>query len=228
MIWFHITAGFLALSAGAVALSSRKGADLHRRSGMLFVVAMLLMLASGGTMAAIQMIEEPIHRMNVVAATVTAYFVVSSLLTVARPVERFRWMHASAMSMALAASALSVWFGVDALNSKGYGPPPVYFGFAGFALFAAALDARMLHAGSIRGVHRIARHLWRMTFAMLVATLSFFLGQADEIPAPFRNFAILSVPVVMVLLSLIYWLARVLWSRRARSVLVLKEGAHTS
>lgn len=227
MTWFHITAGFLALGAGAVALSSRKGASLHRQSGMLFVCAMLLMLASGGVMAAMQMIDQPIHRMNVVAATVTAYFVVSSLLTVTRPVEQFRRMHATAMYVALAAGLMSVWFGLAALNTKGYGPPPAYFGFAAFALFAAALDARMLHSGSIRAAHRIARHLWRMTFAMLVATASFFLGQADEIPAPLRNFAILAVPVVLVLISLIYWLARVLVSRRVRSALVVKEGVQT-
>ena len=42
-------------------------------------------------------------------------------------------------------------------------------------------------------------------------------GQADEIPEPFRDFRLLSIPVVLVLLSLVYWLVRVFVSnRRAR------------
>lgn len=194
---------------------------------MLFVCAMLFMLASGGVMAAMQMIDEPIHRMNVVAATVTAYFVVSSLLTVTRPVEHFRWMHATAMCVAAVGGVASVWLGFAALDNKTYGPPPAFFGFAAFALLAAALDARMLIAGTISGVHRIARHLWRMTFAMLIATASFFLGQADEIPAPLRDRSILSIPVLLVLLALIYWLARVFLSRRVRASLVVKQGVQT-
>lgn len=224
MTWLHIAAGFLALGAGAVALSSRKGAQLHRRSGMLFVMSMLLMLASGWVMAAVQMIDEPVHRMNLVAATVTGYFVVSSLITVARPVDRFRWMHVAAMCVALVGGAASVWLGFEALHDASHGPAPAYFGFAGFALLAAALDARMLIVGEIRGAHRIARHLWRMTFAMLIATASFFFGQADEIPAALRNRALLAAPVVLVLLSLFYWLARVYLSRRARSVMIVTEG----
>jgi len=39
----HIVAGALALILGAVALLARKGARLHRRSGQLFVYAMLVM-----------------------------------------------------------------------------------------------------------------------------------------------------------------------------------------
>ena len=41
----HILAGGLALVFGYVALYSRKGGTLHRRSGMLFVYAMSIMCA---------------------------------------------------------------------------------------------------------------------------------------------------------------------------------------
>jgi uncharacterized membrane protein len=214
MIWMHVAAGFLALAAGAIALSSRKGARLHRKSGAVFVYGMLLMTLSGGALAAIQMAAEPLHRMNFLAATVTAYFVVTALLTVTRPVDRHRWMHVAAMVVAFAAALTALWFGLTAAANKGYGPPPAYFTIAALAFLAALLDLRMLRAGAIQGVHRLARHLWRMTFALLVATLSFFLGQADEIPEPFRDFRLLSVPVVLVLLSLIYWLVRVFVSNR--------------
>jgi len=219
MVWMHVAAGFIALGAGAVALSTRKGARLHRKSGAVFVYGMLLMTLSGAVLAATQMAAEPIHRMNVVAAVVTAYLVVSSLLTVRRPVEQYRWMHTAAACVALAIGLAGLWFGVDATNNKGSGPAPAFFSFAAIALLAAALDLRMLRAGGIQGVHRVARHLWRMTLAMLIATASFFLGQADEIPAPLRDFRLLSIPVVLVLLSLLYWLVRVfLFNRRTRIV----------
>jgi uncharacterized membrane protein len=39
----HIVAGVLALALGALALSVRKGGIVHRRSGLLFVCAMLVM-----------------------------------------------------------------------------------------------------------------------------------------------------------------------------------------
>ena len=40
----HLATGALALVFGYVALYVRKGAPLHRRSGMLFVYAMLAMV----------------------------------------------------------------------------------------------------------------------------------------------------------------------------------------
>jgi uncharacterized membrane protein len=221
----HVAAGFIALGAGAVALSSRKGARLHRKSGAVFVYGMLLMTVSGGALAAMQMAAEPIHRMNVLAAVVTGYFVVTALLTVTRPIDRHRWMHATAMCVALAAGLLGLWAGFVATTSKGHGPAAAYFVFSGLALLAAALDVRMLQAGGVQGVHRIARHLWRMTLALFIATASFFLGQADEIPEPFRDFRLLSIPVVLVLLSLVYWLTRVFLSNRRTRIIQASAGA---
>ena len=39
----HIAAGALAIVLGAVALSVKKGGTIHRRSGLMFVYAMLIM-----------------------------------------------------------------------------------------------------------------------------------------------------------------------------------------
>ena len=43
----HILAGGLGLVLGAVALSATKGAMLHRKSGKLFVYAMVTMSVTG-------------------------------------------------------------------------------------------------------------------------------------------------------------------------------------
>ena len=49
----HIIAGFIGLISGAVALSARKGAKLHRKGGMIFVYAMLVVAITGTVMGAI-------------------------------------------------------------------------------------------------------------------------------------------------------------------------------
>jgi uncharacterized membrane protein len=50
----HILAGSLSFLFGYVALYSAKGAALHRKSGVLFVYAMLTMAVFGMTIAAVR------------------------------------------------------------------------------------------------------------------------------------------------------------------------------
>src|SRR5687768_17052401 len=80
----HIIAGTVALIAGYVALGSAKGVTLHRRSGMIFVVAMLVMCLVGAVMAARG--GGPWGWVSFRAAILTAYLVVTALTTV-RPLE---------------------------------------------------------------------------------------------------------------------------------------------
>lgn len=49
---FHIAAGGVALAAGALALTVRKGGRIHRRSGLWFVATMLVMGLTGAAIAA--------------------------------------------------------------------------------------------------------------------------------------------------------------------------------
>jgi peptidoglycan/LPS O-acetylase OafA/YrhL len=80
----------------------------------------------------------------------------------------------------------------------------------------------MIRAGGLRGASRLARHLWRMCFALFIAALSFFLGQSDEIPEPLRILPLLALPVLMVLVTMLYWLWRV--RRRRPGVRALTQG----
>jgi hypothetical protein len=88
------------------------------------------------------------------------------------------------------------------------------FGMVGF--LATIGDLRVMWAGGIQGARRIARHLWRMCFALFIAAASFFLGQPQVFPAPLRRSGVLAIPVLLVLLLLVYWMARVLLTRRFR------------
>lgn len=216
MLPIHIAAGLLSLAAGFVALFAAKGSPLHRTSGRVFVVAMLAMTSSAAFMATFT----HQNRVNLVAAVLTFYLVCTALLAVRRPVDAVRGWLKGFMLVALVASAFAFALGIEALNSprgivdKVPAPPLFLFGVVG--LLGAALDARVLRAGSIQGPRRIARHLWRMTFALWIATSSFFLGQSKFFPEPVRKSGLLAIPVVLVLALLVYWLVRTL--RRRRSV----------
>jgi uncharacterized membrane protein len=196
MVETHYVAGLLALLAGFIALFSRKGSHLHRRSGRLFVVAMVAMLGLGAYLS-FYVVDKP---GNGLGALFTIYLVVTSLLTVTRPVDQVR-----GITMGLAGFAFAI--GVLALADGS-------FLVAAAALACGASDLRMLRRGSIAGTQRLVRHLWRMTIALFVATGSFFLGQAKVIPEPLRNFALLSIPVLTVVAALFYWL----WRMRSRPV----------
>ncbi|MDP9179520.1 MAG: hypothetical protein M3O61_17745, partial [Gemmatimonadota bacterium] len=80
-------------------------------------------------------------------------------------------------------------------------------------------DLRMLRSGPLRGARRIARHLWRMCFALFIAALSFFIGQSKVIPEPIRILPLLALPVLAVLVTMFYWLWRVRIRRNLRGII---------
>ena len=132
-----------------------------------------------------------------------------------------------AMLVSLAVGLTSVAFGLDAFASPGGErefPPAPYFIFGSVALLAGVSDLRMIRTGGFRGARRLARHLWRMCVALLIAAISFFGGQADTIPEPLRIPALLALPAPTVLLVMLYYLWRVRIRRTYRGN--LGAGSH--
>jgi len=213
----HILAGGLGLVAGAVALSATKGAGLHRKSGMLFVYAMVTMSLTGAMIAAFRGIET-----NALGGLLAAYLVITSLTTVRPLAAGSRWLDLGAMLVALAIGLTSVTIGFELLvsgeSSKHGVPIPILLIFGAIGLSACISDIRMMRSGGIRGARRIARHLWRMCFALFIATGSFFLGQADKIPEPLRIPGLLAVLALAPLLVMLYWLWRVRVRRTLRGI----------
>ena len=212
LLVIHIIAGLLGLTSGAIALCVRKGAKLHRQSGMIFVGSMLALSASGAGMAALRS-----QTVNIIAGVLTFYLVITALLTVRCPARKSHWLHTGAALVGLTVGIASISLGVGALNSAtgtidGY-PSAIVFIFGAVALLATLGDARMLLARGIHGPNRLARHLWRMCFALWMAASSFFLGQAQLFPEPIRSSGILAVPVLVVMILMVYWLVRVLFTK---------------
>jgi uncharacterized membrane protein len=208
----HILAGVLALVFGYVALFAAKGATLHRKSGMIFVVAMVALSLSGALIAFLNT-----SSVSVIAGLLTFYFVTTSLLTVRRRVESFQSIDAAAMLFALAVAILGFATGVE-LSGSGRPETIPMFIFGGMGLLAAAGDLRMIRAGGLHGSRRIARHLWRMCFAMWVAAASFFWGPRGRVPEVIYIPALLPIPVLLPVVMMLYWLWRVRIKQTFRGV----------
>jgi uncharacterized membrane protein len=207
----HILAGVLALVFGYVALYAAKGGTLHRKSGMLFVYAMVTMSLSGALMDALRTWRISV---NVVAGLLTFYFVTTALLTVRRRHQEFLWIDRAAVLFVLAVSVLAFTSGFELMRrGRPEAAPSFIFGIVG--MLAAAGDIRMMRALGIQGPRRIARHLWRMCFAMWVAAASFFWGPPRRVPEMIRIPALQAVAVLLPIAVMLYWL----WRLRARRTL---------
>lgn len=203
----HVAAGVLSLPTGYLALFARKGSALHRRSGLLFVGTMLV-TSSLGAILAVARHKTP--EVNLPAAVLTTYFVLTSLTTV-RPIAGWtRRYDVGFLVAVLAVALLDLAFGVVAVAQGGrwHGTPAFpFFMFGIVGLIAAGGDLRMLRSGALRGARRVARHLWRMSFALLVASLS--LGQVKVLPAGIRSGPGLAIAPMLVLVVMLWWLWRV-------------------
>jgi hypothetical protein len=83
---------------------------------------------------------------------------------------------------------------------------------ASITTLAAAGDIRVMWSGALRGGQRLARHLWRMCFALFIAAGSFFSIRARVarvLPGPFTTGTMRALPVLLVFIAMFYWLWRV-------------------
>lgn len=210
----HVSAGCLAILAGAGAVSVRKGERLHRRFGVAFVVAMVVM----GTFATyLSILRQP---GTIPGGVLAGYLVVTAWMIVRRPEATVGRFDLLAMLVALACAATEFIFGLLASTDPsgrflGYSAP-IFHVFGSIAAFAAIGDARMLRNGGISGSQRIARHLWRMCFALFLATGSFFLGQQKVMPEFVRGSPILVVLGLTPLAFMLFWWLRIRLSGAAQ------------
>ncbi|PYR44070.1 MAG: hypothetical protein DMF93_01340 [Acidobacteria bacterium] len=223
----HIAAGTVGLVAGYVALYAAKAGTLHRRSGMLFVYAMLTMSLGGVAMAVGQNVAPAV---NVPASLLTSYLVITALTTVRPFADRRRWLAVGATLVALGVGATMVAFGAEAIANGGRrnGMPAFpFFLFGVIALVGAAGDFRVMRSDPLAGASRLARHLWRMCTALFIAALSFSVQAAKLVPKSARMPGMFALPVVAVVATMIYWLWRVRRTR-ARRPIALRAAAEAA
>jgi uncharacterized membrane protein len=213
----HISTATIALLAGFLTLYVAKGRTLHRRAGVVFVGAMLVMAVCGILLAALR---GKAPAVNIPVALITMYLVITGF-TAVRPIDvGKRWLPQFLLVVAAGIGVTDLVFGFQAVANGGQRqgvPALAFFIFGVVALLASSLDLRMIRAGGLRGGPRLARHLWRMSAALFVATLS-FVSRPRIFPAPLRSPFVLILPLVAVLAPMIYWLWRVRAKRSHRFV----------
>jgi hypothetical protein len=177
----------------------------------VFFVSMLAMSAMATWLAI------PLQQWgNVIGGIFTFYLVATAWMTVRRKEGTTGAFETGAMLVAAAGAIAIFLFGLQAAaNPKvmpGGAPVAAYFIMAGVAALAAGLDLKVILRGGISGVQRIARHLWRMCFALFIASGSFytqFIVRKVHLPAFLHHSQLLFIPIVAPLFLIVFWMFRV-------------------
>lgn len=214
LLYTHIVGASVAMIAGAVAIFAPKGARLHRAAGNVFFAGMLAMAGVGATVSPFLSVAQ---WTNTTAGLFTLYLVATGWATVMRPegrIGRFE-VFAVLVPLGIAITGLTL----SALNA---GTPraaaySTVYAFAVLAAIAALCDLGVIGRKGISGRRRIARHLWRMSLALVIALGSFFLGQQDELPAFIQGSPVLFAPMLTALALLVFWLVRARFTRAFQS-----------
>ena len=192
-------------------MSFRKGSRQHEIAGNVFFISMLTASAAGAYLG-----FRNSEMDNVFGGVLTFYLVATAWVTAKRRDNEtgvFDWI---GFLIALAIAIVAVIYGIEAAHSptgtKGGSPASGYVLPGTVALLAAIGDARILLRGGLSGAQRIARHLWRMCFALFVACAAIFLARPQLFPALLTKTHILLVLGILPLILMVFWLVRVLFT----------------
>src|ERR1700721_1253364 len=204
----HVVPGPGGMLSGFFAVFLRKGSRRHAIAGLVFVVSMLCLSLTGTYLAILK--HQP---GNIMGGALTFYLVAPAWMTARRAEGSpgiFDW---AALLLVLGVAAAELTLGVEAAMSptgmKYDYPPWPYFIFGSVAALAFVGDLRMLVRGGIAGTQRLARHLWRMCFALFIAAASIFLARQQLFPALLQKTGALVFLSFLPLILLVFWILRV-------------------
>ncbi len=208
----HVCAGLVSLVAGGAAPAFRKGSERHGKAGTAFVVAMICMAGAGTLMAVMKM-----QTGNILGGTMTLYLVVTGWMAVQRADGRsgaYDW-GAFVAALGIGGAAMMMSSGIG--GAPGRGESAGQFVFLGsVALIGATGDLRMLWRGGMAASRRLARHLWRMCFALFIASSSLFLARQQFFPAVMRKTGVLWLLSFLPLICMVWWVVRLRWTKGSK------------
>jgi len=209
----HIAAGSVAILSGMIALFAKKGARWHIKIGNAFFFSMLVMSITAVFLAWYQP-----YRTSLYVGFLTLYLVTTAQRTLKNIGGKNTYFEALALVYILGLFIAGVIFCNQLLISGQKLGMIDYFLFfyTGMAGLGAVLDITVVYRGGIYGRKRMARHIWRMCFALWIATGSLFLGQAKVFPKIMRDPLLLATPVLLVVVMWFFWLIKVFVTVRYR------------
>ena len=203
VVWLiHFPTGSVAILAAIAALYYPKGSPKHKKAGQVFMVAMLIMLISGGIAGVLKGSPD-----DVFLAALVFYTVFTAWLTVRhrQPVIGTLEYLALAYIVIFGLAALSINPEWDKVRESG-----VYTFDAIMALMFAVGDIRNILLKGMKRSHRLARHIWRVSFSLVWAALAFsdkiikmLDSTIDKMPY------VVVIPATLVVCIMFYWLFRV-------------------
>lgn len=225
MLLFHIIVGSICILSGAAALSFKKGSRNHRMAGLLFVASMVAMTVSGTILAYLR----PAF-IAMIAGVLTLYLVMTAFAVTRSKPNHTNGFDYIALVLICCVCLGAFYLGNQVAQSEtGFIqgieiPAGAYYFFAWVSAVCAVSDLRYVIRGGLAGAQRIARHLWRMGFAMYMATSSLFTGQPQRFPEALQNSGVLSVPESLVVLLVLFWFLKTLfWGKTKRFISRYRE-----
>ncbi|MGZ5959520.1 MAG: hypothetical protein ACXWLE_00370 [Rhizomicrobium sp.] len=211
----HIGGGAVGLVSGTVAAFARKGGQLHRAAGTIFVVSMVVMAVFAFYLAVVTP-----DQVNLFISVFVFYLVATAWLTVWRVegtsglLEKIALVVAIILLAPFAALAFQLAIGAPPMfkSTVAFKGPVLIalYGFTSVLAIAAFSDAKVVLAGGISGAPRIARHLWRMCVGLTMAAGSAFTnGLPRLLPGPFHVPPEFFLPQFLPLGVLVFWMIRV-------------------
>lgn len=210
----HFWIGCVAIAAGFTAFAARKGKTAHPCTGAVFVAAMALLTASGLWLSLAREI------LFTVFLSAIAFHAVASGWAAAAMEKKIGRVWTKTSPIFSGAIVLGASYGGMRAAAAPGGmlndlPPAAFFTVAGVGFFILTCDIIFALARNPSEQRRLTRHLWRMGFSFFLATGIFFFGNNHVLPETLRKPALLSAPVIAVVLWTAFYAFRTRFSKRA-------------
>ena len=203
----HIVTGSLSLLSGFTSIFSKKGSKIHRKSGNIFFVSMVIMCLSGTSFA----LMKP-DMATTISGMVVLYMLITSQITIREKPGETGWYDRAAFALGIIIVTVGIFsaFRANQNQADGY---QIYgtLTFVSIAIIGLLFDLRVLYKG-IRGKQRIIRHIGRVCYSFLITVISLFIGQEQIFPEFIRSTSLLFLPVIIVFAFMLYWLIKT-WTK---------------
>ncbi len=213
-VLIHVGTALVALGAGAVAVTVKKGRRPHISAGHLFVVTMVISVIPAGVLS-----FQSGKYFDLVSSLLTVYMVLTGAFAF-KP--QFRSFLIAMMCFGFICIAGYLFIEVQGLiGGTRATDAPIGAGYIFASILGCALygDVKVLRRGAYPRTAVMIRHLWRMNFAFFIATLNLFAVRPQFFPEWMQSSGLLMLLAFGPLLIMGYWRLKLMlkqWKKPSR------------